>query len=377
MTTVTIIQRVLPHYRLSFIVKLHDALYQYGINLAVVYGQEYPGTVPKSIPLDLHWVKRINNRYIRFQNQFLVWQPCFDYIIDTDLIVVEQANNLLVNYLLLSRLVGERAKIAYWGHGRNFQAIKFNSFNERVKEYLTGKVDWWFAYTELTHMILKERGFPEDKITIVNNSIDTESLNIASFQCGQNVIDKVKESLTIDSENICVYCGGMTPGKKLEFLIKACFLIRESIPDFHMIFIGDGPSQYNIENVSKLYPWLHYVGAKFLDDKVPYLKAAKAILMPGPVGLVIIDSFVTGVPLITTNIPNHGPEITYLKNEVNGLMTNHEVSEYATVVVDYLSNVDKRNRIKACCAESAKFYSMDNMVKNYTKGIIDCLGQRD
>lgn len=377
MRTVTIIQRVLPHYRIPFIVKLHDALDQNGINLEFVYGQEYPGTVPRSVSLDLPWTKKINNSYIRFQDCYLVWQPCFDYLRDPRLIIVEQANNLLVNYLLLSRLIGRGAKIAYWGHGKNFQSKQYNSFSESLKKYLTRKVDWWFAYTELTHMILKERGFPDDKITIVNNSIDTESLNFASTQCGQNAIDNVKKRLGIDSENICVYCGGMNPGKKLDFLIKSCFLIKKSIPDFHMIFVGDGPSQNEVENVGKLHPWLHYVGPKFSDDKVPYLKTAKAILMPGPVGLVIIDSFVTRIPLITTNIPNHGPEIKYLENEVNGIMTNFEVYEYAMAVVGFLSNSDRRNQIKAGCAESAKLYTIDNMVKNYTKGIIDCLAQRE
>ena len=49
---VTIIQRILPHYRIPFFEALHRELGHAGIELQLIYGQEYPGTVPRSEPLE-------------------------------------------------------------------------------------------------------------------------------------------------------------------------------------------------------------------------------------------------------------------------------------------------------------------------------------
>jgi hypothetical protein len=145
------------------------------------------------------------------------------------------------------------------------------------------------------------------------------------------------------------------------------------IPDFHMIFIGNGPMQQFISDTCVIHSWMHYVGPKYGNERVPYLKSARAILMPGLVGLVVIDSFMVGVPLFTTNTPLHGPEIYYLKNNKNGVITDYEVNAYASEVASYLLSSEKQDQLKEGCAESSRFYSMDSMVDNFTSGITSCL----
>jgi len=60
---VIFIQRVLPHYRLPFFDKLYGTLFNQNINMKLVYGQEYPGTVPKTFPIEEPWAHKIRNRY--------------------------------------------------------------------------------------------------------------------------------------------------------------------------------------------------------------------------------------------------------------------------------------------------------------------------
>jgi hypothetical protein len=52
--------------------------------------------------------------------------------------------------------------------------------------------------------------------------------------------------------------------------------------------------------------------------------------MPGLVGLVIIDNFVTQLPMFTTDNNNniHSPEVSYLQNDVNGVMTANTLDDY-------------------------------------------------
>jgi len=90
--------------------------------------------------------------------------------------------------------------------------------------------------------------------------------------------------------------------------------------------------------------------------------------------LNIIDSFYSQTPLITLKNSNHGPEIIYLENNYNGIMTNDNINEYIKAVLDILTDENKLNSLKYGCAESAKIYTIENMAENFYQGIIKALG---
>ena len=52
-----------------------------------------------------------------------------------------------------------------------------------------------------------------------------------------------------------------------------------------------------------------------MRKKIRYFDLAHFQLMPGPVGLHIVESFAMLKPLATTNLKTHGPEIAYLKKQ--------------------------------------------------------------
>ena len=95
--------------------------------------------------------------------------------------------------------------------------------------------------------------------------------------------------------------------------------------------------------------------------------------MPGLVGLAIVDSFVTGTPIVTTDLPIHSPEIAYLINGVNGLMTSHNVKEYSDLVVSYFRDFNRLQELRTQCRATAERYTLDAMVNRFSDGIIRCL----
>ena len=101
MPTVTIIQRIVPHYRVPFFTRLAERLADDGIDFRLVYGQEYPGTVPTTSPVDASWAKRIENKYLAVANGQLVWQAAWNHAKTSDLVIVEQASSQLMNYWFL------------------------------------------------------------------------------------------------------------------------------------------------------------------------------------------------------------------------------------------------------------------------------------
>lgn len=371
--SVAIIQRVLPHYRLPFFERLHERLRERNIDLRLIYGQEYPGTVPVTVKLEREWATRIQNKYLRLPGLNLVWQPCLRTMGKPDLVIVEQANSLLLNYWLLATRAVGIGKLAYWGHGQNFQAGGRGGLRETLKSALTTPVDRWFAYTQLSAAIVQARGYPSERITIVNNAIDTAEFRAALDSVGPDEITQVKRNLGISGDHVGVYCGGLYADKKLDFLLASCQAIRHHVEDFHLIVIGGGPEQEKIIRAAEENPWIHYVGARFGRDRAVYFKAARILMMPGSVGLAIIDAFAAGTPLFTTDIPMHGPEIAYLDQDVNGVMTAPDTEAYALAVADYFASSNFRQNLQQGCRDSARQYQLDGFVENFANGIEACL----
>jgi glycosyltransferase involved in cell wall biosynthesis len=373
MPRVTILQRILPHYRVAFFRDLHRRLRRDAIELGLIYGQEREGSVPRTAPVEEQWTQRIVNRYIRVPGAELVWQPALAGLQGADLIVVEPSNRLLLNDLLLLRGRWGRAAIACWGHGRNFQSAGRHGLRESVKRALGRRAAWWFAYTSLSADAVAQSGYPRERITVVQNTIDTQELAADLAAVSGAEIGRLRERLGIRSANVGVYCGGLYAEKRLDFLLRSCREIRRRVPDFHAIFVGDGPEAGKVSAAAAAHGWIHYAGARFGRERAAYFRLGKVLLMPGLVGLAIVDSFVASLPIFTTDVPIHSPEIAYLENGRNGVMTRYDESAYAEAVARYFESPDMQAVLAEGCRSSAGKYALPNMVESFASGLERCL----
>ncbi len=376
MPKITIVQRIVPHYRVPFFDALYCELARAGIEFQLIYGQEYPGAVPRSVTMGHPWAIRIDNRYLSTPFGQLVWQPCLRELRDSDLIVFEQANSLLLNYWLIISRGLRKHRLAFWGHGRNFQSRHGHSLSEGLKKWLIKRVDWWFAYTEASAEILRRSGFCPSRITVVQNAIDTNELESALTGVTQAELSSLRAEMGLPNDHVALYCGGMYAGKQLDFLLSACHAIRKRIRDFHVIFIGNGPEQGKVEWEAHEYDWIHYVGQKFGQDRAVYFKASQALLMPGLVGLAIVDSFVARTPLFTTDIRSHSPEISYLQHGINGVVTPFSISHYANAVAEFFESEELQKRLREGCQRDASVYTFAHFVERFASGITHCLAPR-
>jgi glycosyltransferase involved in cell wall biosynthesis len=159
--------------------------------------------------------------------------------------------------------------------------------------------------------------------------------------------------------------------KRIFFLLDSLIYVKEQIPDFEMIFIGSGTDAILIEDMAQKYPWVHYLGPKFNNEKVPYFALSHLFLMPGLVGLAILDCIAMGLPLITMKNSLHSPEIEYLHTGENGIMVDSSGDSkiYAQAVIDLLKDENERLRLVEGCKASRSKYSIENMANNYANGI--------
>jgi L-malate glycosyltransferase len=371
MKNVLIVQKSLVQYRKDFFDQLRLSLFEDGVELFLVYGKENEKNGLKNDEVDLEWSTYIPTKAVNIGKGNLIWQPCLKELKGKDLVIVESANKLILNYFLMISRLFSKPKLGFWGHGRNMQDAP-ESLANKFKYLFIKNCDWWFAYTLGVKEFLVEKGYPTERITAVQNAIDTTAIIEQYAQVSDLETAQLKDQLGIKGNHVGIYCGGIYPEKQIDFLLECCQRIKAQLPDFQMLFIGSGIDAYKIIEASTSYPWIHYIGPKFGKDRVIYFKIASLFLMPGLVGLAILDSFAFETPIVTTNYEFHSPEIEYLEQGKNGLMVGNSVDEYSNAIIDLLTT-EKFKQMFDGCKTSAKKYSMERMVENFKSGILQAL----
>jgi glycosyltransferase involved in cell wall biosynthesis len=369
---VVIIQRTLPHYRIGFFNLLKSILEIHQIQLVLIYGNPNAKESKKKDDVHLDWAIRIDNMVINLHFTQVIWQPCIQYLGNTDLVIVEQANKNLINHILMLSRLWSRRKLAFWGHGRNRQIGQSNIRN-KIKDFYLDKCDWWFAYTDGVKNELIRKGYPEAKITAVQNSIDTKQLRLLYEAIDLEESRSYLSQQAITASNLAVYCGGLYKEKRLDFLLDVCKEIRKAVTDFEIIIIGGGPEEDKVIAASNKHSWFHYVGPKFEKEKVVYFKASKFMMMPGLVGLGVLDSFTCETPIITTDYAFHSPEIDYLKHGENGLISYDTREDYIASVLMFLKDSNLQKNLVSGCVTSYKKYTIDAMASKFAAGIVQCI----
>jgi L-malate glycosyltransferase len=373
---VAIFQYRLLHYRVQLFERLREACGRRGIDLHLVHGQASRRESVKKDEGSLPWARRVENRFLEAGARDLVWQPFPVELRDADLVIVMQENRIVSNYpLLLSRLCSPR-KVAYWGHGVNFQSDEPGGMREKWKQAMLKRVDWWFAYTERSADVVRRAAYPRERITCLDNAIDNETFERDLAAVPESQLQALRKEIDAPvGASVGLFCGSLYPDKKLDLLVAAGDQIQQAIPAFRMVVIGDGSSARDIQSASARRPWLKWVGARQGGEKAAYFKLASVVLNPGAVGLHVLDSFCAGVPMSTTAEASHGPEIAYLRSGVNGLMLTGGVNVYAAEVIAVLRDSDRLAALRQEALLDAQRFSLNNMVNRFADGIEQCLAK--
>lgn len=369
MKTIMIVQRRLTHYRVPLFWSLRDELAKRNIRMKLLVGQGAFMEKLKKDEGDLSWSIKVPTRYI-FGSQ-LCWQSVYRHLSGVSLVIITQENALLANYFLI--FLPRKFKVAFWGHGANLQSPNPKGIREKIKRWMTTKVDWWFAYTQLSANIVVDSGFPSDSVTILNNSMETFSVK---FNNSYPNIENVQRYADMNYGPIGVFVGSLYKNKRIDFVLAAAKMIRKEISDFNLLIIGEGEEHNKVRMWCDQNAWCKWVGERFGVEKAAYISTAKIMLNPGLVGLGILDSFACSVPMVTTDCGLHSPEIAYLENNVNGVITENNLNCYADTCIRLLRDHRTLEELRKGCEKSANTYTLEKMVNNFADGIELALSER-
>ena len=367
---VVIIQGVLSHYREAFYEALLARMKDRNINLILCYGRPKEGTSAAAFA-------RLAKDGTSFERRMIfgktVWYPVLRKALQADLVIVEHNAKVLINYILFAAQFLGGPKLIFWGHGRNFQTDKPNSLPESVKRFMGRHAHWYLAYTWRVRDELIERGYNPDRVTDIQNAV--EAPKRASDPAES---DTVRRELGLGEDSIVgLFCGRMYPKKRLERLVAAAKLVHEEIPCFKLVLAGAGESQSIAEKAANEHAFIYYTGPVFGVRKAAHFAVSRFVVFSGLLGLGIVDSFHHGVPPVVTDYPFHSPELAYLVDGENGLLTDDSVEGLARGMIRICLDDELHARLVAGCKDWSERLTIDVMADKFAEGIMAALRGAD
>jgi glycosyltransferase involved in cell wall biosynthesis len=375
MPRVLMIQAQMKHYRIPFFTRLFETLRRDGIDLRVAYSPPHGvhGMVrDDGGDLPSEFGRRVPGQWIAGR---VIYQPLWREIAAADLVITGHENKYLMNSWLFLLSALHLKTVALWGLGPCMEEDQ-SRLSHWLREKALGMADWYFGYTDGVVPYLRRHGVSAERITSVQNAVDTGELRRSVENISEDEVGQAKSKLGIATGPVGVYCGILEPTKHVPFLVAAARLVRQQIPDFQLLIVGSGPDRAWVEEEARSNRWIHYLGQKFGREKALALRMADIFVLPGRVGLAILDSFAAGLPLFTTDLTIHGPEVSYLTDGENGRKTAHDLQAYADALVDAIRSPDLLEEMRRRALATASKYTIEAMAENFRVGIKQCLALR-
>lgn len=247
-----------------------------------------------------------------------------------------------------------KIKVIHWGHRRPLQPHRFVKYVVYNLEHLMD--DAIVLYSEEFRKYVIKRC--QRKTFVANNT-----LHLSMYRSTEQGKNRVKGKYGIVTQRNIICMGRMQRRKRIGDLVQAFRML--DLPGTGLILVGPDPdgivTDIEDRNIYKL-------GPVYGIDSIDLLSASDVYCLPGAIGLGIVDALYCGLPVVTENV-THGPEITYLRDGINGFV----------VPKGDITQLAAKFRILLTDDSCRKAFSQAAIREIMTRGHIDrlCEGFRD
>ena len=257
--------------------------------------------------------------------------------------------------------------LVFTNHSQYEQSSYYIPFNQRmVKKAIrngvtkfANKCDCVISPSESMKKILRNHYKIKTRIEVVPNGIDLSMFKIKNS-------GEIRKKYKLTKEKTLVYTGRLSKEKRIDFLLKAMQLILKKEPETKLLLVGDGPDRARLESIikeKKLQNNIIITGfvdyrriAEYYSVADLFVTGSKSEVHP----LTILEAMAIGLVPVAVIAPGNRDIIT---NDVDGILTPDNYSEFAKQVCILLKNKKIRNTLKKNAKETAKKYSIQETTK--------------
>jgi glycosyltransferase involved in cell wall biosynthesis len=207
---------------------------------------------------------------------------------------------------------------------------------------------------EVKTSILKTIGpFPEDKITVICNSVDVRRYERSADKA------EVRRRLGL-SENARVMAVVATfkTQKGHRYLIEALQSVIPHFPDLHVLFIGDGELREALQSQTRnagLGEHIHFLG--FRQDIPDLLAASDCFVLPSlweGLSMALVEAMAAGLPIVATEVS--GTNQVMISGETGLLVPPGNVERLAQALTQTLSDPSTARAMGAAAQQRVEKY---------------------
>ena len=356
---IVIVQPYVPKYREPFFKGLQDTLKENDIFLTIACAE--PASLSSSrgdsvlLTNMRHYKEKgltIAGKRVRLGTAHPIWKKA-------DAVIVPDYGSSLDSNLASLRFLGPR-RVGIWGHIKTYNSIEV-PLDKAIERWQLRRASHIFSYMPSGRDYAMGIGVPQERITVVYNTFDTEDLSNQIRSLRREGFVSLIEGT--DPDDVLAYIGALDRSKRIDFLasvLDRLWILNKSIK---IIIAGSGEDEHLLECAVARG---QAIKTGYADNRVKAQigMSAGRIIAPGAIGLLAVDALTLGLPVLALDGIKHGPEIEYLTEGGNLFKCANKVEDFADLVMQ---------RFNYGLHPKAAPPLLSNMISNFAQGIMKML----
>ena len=211
-------------------------------------------------------------------------------------------------------------------------------------------LNWADAITVPSKEMYEEYTKKGYKVLLVPNAID-----ISSFP------DKADRKY----DKQIIYAGRLSEEKGILNLLAISDKLSK---DIHLIIIGSGPEEHEVQDIVKKYSNIHYLGYQSKENTIKLIRGSDILIQPsimeGGTSSTLLEAMVCKTPIISTSVG--GNKETIIHMETAYVVKPNTPSEIIDAIEYLFSNTDKGKTLSNIAFEIVTNYDWDYIGQKYT-----------
>ena len=352
--TVLIVQEQVPHYRVPFFRFLADELDSRDLDLRAISSS----VLPKVDELGFQHQRVLTSRGGLFAIGAIYRERPAVLVLPHNVRFAPVATTT-------RRIQSHGRKQLFWGMGL---ARRYGGASERdrrpaaeaVRRLMLSICDHYLSYTEISTTNLLNGGYDAGRITTLNNAVEalaTPEQAMAAHRVPFQIL--FVASLLKDKEPLAA--------------VAIVDQLRLLAPGASLHIVGDGPLRLQCEQAANRRAWVHYHGTQPGQSLRELALASDIAIIPGRVGLAVLDMASAGLPMVTFAASRHTAEIAYLKDGINSLFLSDDVNTAAKELGTLLADRPALECMRNEALSTASKYTIRRMAANFADGVMASL----